>query len=82
MRQDNFIIIRSVHWLTEGKKLKYMDVKDLQQVDGIWVATEIVMTTKKGKKLQHKTQLKLNNIKFNQALEEDLFTVRRLAKGS
>jgi hypothetical protein len=36
---------------------------------------------KKGKQLAHKTILKLNNIKFNQDLDDELFTVRRMEKG-
>jgi outer membrane lipoprotein-sorting protein len=39
------------------------------------------VTKKKGKQLAHKTILKLNNIKFNQDLDDELFTVRRMEKG-
>jgi hypothetical protein len=39
------------------------------------------VTKKKGKKFAHKTILKLVNVKFNQKLEFDLFTVRRMEKG-
>jgi hypothetical protein len=81
VRQDNYFVIRAVNWVKDGGYLKYMDVKTLQQIDGIWVATEMHVTKKKGKKFAHKTILKLNNVKFNQKLEFDLFTVRRMEKG-
>lgn len=81
VRQDNYIVIRSLHWVKKGKKLKYMDVKNLQQIDGIWVATDIEMILKKGNQVQHKTQLLFRNVKFNQKLPDDLFTVRTLEKG-
>ena len=81
VRQDNFIVIRSLLWVKKGKKLKYMDVKNLEQIDGIWVATEIEMKLKKGKKTQHITLLRMTNVKFNQAFSDDLFTVRSLEKG-
>ncbi len=81
VRQDNFVSVRSVNWVKKGKRLKYFDVKKLEQIDGIWVATEIHMTTKKGKKTLHKTILKSHNVKFNQGHDDALFTVRRLEKG-
>lgn len=81
VRQDNFVVIRAVHWVKEGKRLKYMDVKRLEFIDGIWQPTEIHMTTKKAKHTLHKTIMKWHNVKFNQNLGEDLFTVRRMEKG-
>jgi hypothetical protein len=45
------------------------------------VMTEIHMTTKKAKKTLHKTVLKNQNVRFNQDIDEDVFTVRRLEKG-
>lgn len=81
VRQDNFIVSRSVHWVKKGKKLKYMDVKNLEKIDGIWMATEIEMTLKKGKKTQHKTLLRMSNVKFNQSFADDLFSIRSLEKG-
>ncbi len=81
VRQDNFFVIRAVDWVKDGGYLKYVDVKRLELIDGIWVATEIHVTKKRGKKLAHKTVLKFNNVKFNQKLDYDLFTIRRMEKG-
>lgn len=82
VRKDNFVPVRAVHWVAGGGgKLKYMDVLKLEQIDGIWVATETTMTTKKGKATLHKTLLRFHNIRFNQDLGEDLFTLRRLEQG-
>jgi len=81
VRQDNYVVIRGINWVKEGKKMKFMDMKGLELIDGIWTPTEIHMTTKKGKSTQHKTILKFDNIKYNQPLDESLFTVRRLEKG-
>lgn len=81
VRQDNFFVIRAVYWEKDGGYLKYMDVKKLERIDGIWVATEIHVSRKKGKSLAHKTILKFDNVKFNQDLNFDLFTVRRMEKG-
>lgn len=81
VRKDNFVVIRGVHWVKKGNRLKYMDVKKLTMIDGIWVATEIHMTTKQGKSTRHRTIMTFKNVKFNQGLEEDFFTIRRMEKG-
>ena len=81
VRQDNFVTIRSVGWRKKGKRLRYMEVHTLELIDGIWVATEISMTTKKGKTTLHKTVLKTSNVKFNQQLAEADFSIRKLEKG-
>jgi len=81
VRQDNFFVIRALHWVRDGGYLKYMDVKKLDHIDGIWVSTEMHVTKKKGKDTVHKTILKLSDVQFNQDLEFDLFTIRRMEKG-
>jgi outer membrane lipoprotein-sorting protein len=81
VRQDNHVLIRRVIWLKKGKRLKYMNVDKLELIDGIWVPTQITMSTRKGKKVLHKTRLEVSNVKFNQPLDEDVFSIRRLEKG-
>ena len=81
VRQDNYVVIRAVNWVKDGGYLKYVDVRRLERIDGIWVATETHVTKKRDKKTVHKTILKLNNVKFNQALDYELFTIRRMEKG-
>ncbi len=75
------MVVRAIRWVDQGGYLKYVDVKSLEQIDGIWVATETSVTKKKGKKTVHKTILGLNNVKFNQDLEYDWFSIRRMEKG-
>ncbi len=81
VRQDNYVVVRALHWLEKGGKLRYFDVKKLELIDDIWVPTEMHMTTKKAKKTLHKTILRAHNTRFNQALSYDHFTIRRLEKG-
>ncbi len=81
VRQDNFVVIRALHFMSDGDKKKYMDVKKLELIDGIWVATEIEMKTKKGKQTLHTTILQFNDVKFNQELDPGFFTVRQIEKG-
>lgn len=81
IRQDIFMGVRAVHWLKEGKKIKYQENKGIKQIDGIWVATELHEKTTKNKVTLHRTVMEYSNIKYNQSLDDALFTVRKLEKG-
>lgn len=81
IRQDIFMGIRAVHWLKEEKKIKYQENKKIKQVDGIWVATELHAKTTKNKVTLHRTIMEYSNIKYNQNLDDSLFSVRSLEKG-
>jgi len=80
VRKDNFVVVRAINYLTNGKK-KYLDLKKIHKQNGVWVVDEMTMTTKKGKSMIHKTVLKFKNIKVNKNLNDNLFTTRRLSKG-
>ncbi|NVM22770.1 MAG: outer membrane lipoprotein-sorting protein [Desulfobacterales bacterium] len=81
VRQDNDFVIRAISWVRDGGYLKYMDVKKLDLIDGIWIGTRMHVTKKKGKDTVHKTILNLSNVKFNQDLDFKLFSIRRMEKG-
>jgi hypothetical protein len=81
IRQDNFVEIRAKIWLKKGRRNKYLEVTELLQIDGIWVASLMTMTTKKADRVEHKTILRTSNVQFNQPLEVDLFSVRGLEAG-
>ena len=82
VRQDNYVVVRGVRWVYKKKRNKYLDVKKLEQIDGIWVNTEMQMTTKSGKKTLHRTIIRSKNTKFNQeSVNADFFSIRRLEKG-
>ncbi len=81
VRKDLFMVVRAVHWVDEGAEVKYLDTPKIEQIDGIWTATHLTMTTKRDKTTQHHTELRFNNVRFGQDLEQDLFSVRRMEKG-
>ena len=81
VRQDNDYVIRAILWEKTGGYVKYMDIRKLELIDGIWVGTETHVTRKKGKRTVHKTELRLSDVMFNQSLDFDMFTIRRLEKG-
>jgi hypothetical protein len=81
VRQDNYMITRAKHFLKKSGRVKYMDVKKIQQIDGIDTAIITTATTKKGRRTLHKTILINSDIKMNQDLKDNLFTIRTIEKG-
>jgi Outer membrane lipoprotein-sorting protein len=82
IRQDNMVVVRAIHYLKNKGTLKYYDVKNMQEIDGIWTGLEIHMTRKRGNETVHQTILTLENVQYNQnGVDKQLFTTRRLEKG-
>lgn len=81
IRQDIFMGVQAVHWLKEGKRIKYQEMLGIEKIDGVWVSTEYRMKTTKNKVTLHKTVMDWSDIRFNQSLDDEEFTVRRLEKG-
>ena len=81
VRQDNDVMVRAISWLQSGGRMKYYQVKKLEQIEGIWVATESQMDTRVANTTLHKTVLQLENVHFDQPMDESRFSVRQLEKG-
>ncbi|SFV85076.1 Outer membrane lipoprotein-sorting protein [hydrothermal vent metagenome] len=81
IRQDNYMLARAKFYLKKASRVKYMDVRKMEKIDGIWVATQTTMTTKSGKRTLHKTILSNHDIKINTAIEDEMFSIRRIEKG-
>jgi hypothetical protein len=81
VRKDNFVIVRGKLIPKKIGITKYLDVRKLEKIDGIWVATQTSMITKQGKKTLHKTLLTSSNIKMNPEIDKDIFTIRSIEKG-
>ena len=81
VQQDIDMVVRAIRWDKDGGYLKYVDLRKVERIDGIWVATDTLVTKKKGKTTVHKTILTLDNVKYNENLDFDMFTIRRMEKG-
>ena len=81
VRKDCHVVVRSIHFVQKGNKLKYLDISKLEKIDGIWTPLELQVTTKKGKKTIHRTILQYKDCIYNQGLPENIFTTRQLEKG-
>ncbi len=90
VRKDNFMVVRSRIWVKKGKKTKLFFARKIEQIQGIWTARELEMRTYKGsiatkkrraRSLQHRTVLLFKNTKYNEPIEDSMFTVQRMIRG-
>jgi len=81
VRQDNYMVTRAKYYLKKAGRIKYMDVKKVEKIDGIDIATITTMTTKEARRMVHKTILIQKDVKMNQDLKENMFSVRTIEKG-
>lgn len=75
------MLARAKFYLKKANRVKYMDVRKMKKIDGIWVAIQTTMTTKSGKQTLHKTLLNNSDIKMNIAIDDDMFSIRKIEKG-
>lgn len=81
VRQDNYVVVKAAHWLTEKGQYKFFEAKELKLINSVWWVTEAHMTLKEGKSFEHKTTLIRKVIKSDHTLQDKLFETRQLEKG-
>ncbi len=81
VRKDIFMVVKGKFWVKKGKKIKYLTISEIEQIDGVWTGKKMQMvTTKKGKR-EHSTVLQTRSIQYNQPLDDDMFTTQRMERG-
>ncbi len=81
VRQDNYVISKMKSWCKDGGYVKILEFNKIKLIENVWVPLEILVTKRLGKTVKHKTHIKMSEVKFNQNLSDDLFTLRRIKKG-
>ncbi len=81
VRPDIDMVVRAVHWIADRERLKYLDMQDVERIDGIWTATRLEMRTVENKETLHRTEMRFEGVRYGQDLDDDLFTLRRLEAG-
>ena len=82
VHKDLDMVVRAVHWLADDNRLKYLDILKIEQIDGILTATELDMRTVENKATLHRTLMRLREVQYDQELDENLFTLRKLERGT
>ena len=81
VRKDNFIKVKGKFWVQKGKRIKHFKAYDIEEIDGIWTAKANQMTTTKKDRVEHTTVIKLENIRYDQDIDDSLFTPQRMKRG-
>ena len=81
IRKDNHVIVRSVNWLLNSSRIRYMDVIKLEQTDSIWAPTMVRIWTTENQTTTHQTILQTRNLRFNTDISDDVFSLHQLEKG-
>jgi hypothetical protein len=81
VRKDAFIVVRGINYVKKGKKVKYYSTKDIKQIDGIWTIGTIQMVTTKNKKVQHSSVFNLEDVSYNDDVDDQMFEVETMQRG-
>jgi hypothetical protein len=79
VRKDSHVFAAVDYYDRQDRLLKTLRVSGIRQFDGIWTAQKMEMTNMQDK---HSTTIDMSDIRFNVPLEDSLFTVANLERGS
>ena len=69
-------------YIRKGKKIKYIQFKDIKKLDGLWTTHTIIARTTRGKSIESTTVLQFSEMSYNNAdITPDLFVQSRLEQG-
>ncbi len=81
VRKDNFVMVKGIINVKKGKRVKYFSATDLEEIQGVWTAKTLQMiTTRRGEK-EHASLFKINNIKYNENVDESMFDTQAMQRG-
>jgi hypothetical protein len=81
VRKDNFVKVKGTFWVNKGKKIKYYEGLDVEEISGIWTTKTNKMTSTKNGKVEHTTFIKLENVRYEQEIDDAFFTPLRMTRG-
>ena len=73
--KSNYYPTKIEYYDKAGRKIKELNNKEIEKVDGYWVSKEMTMTDLKK---NHKTKMILSDVKYDIGFSDDEFTVRKL----
>ncbi|MDR2069573.1 MAG: outer membrane lipoprotein-sorting protein [Spirochaetaceae bacterium] len=79
VRKDTYMLAAVDYYDRQDRPLKTLRISGIDQIDGIWTAQKMEMTNVQDK---HTTVIDISDIRFNIPLEDSLFTVTNLERGS
>lgn len=80
--KSKLLPIRLKAWVIQGKRIKFIQFNQYKQIDGIWVAHQLVAETKRKNKRESQTVMQYSDLKLNDpTVQDDQFSQRGLEKG-
>ncbi len=80
--KSKLLTVQVKGWLTQGQKLKYIKLEDLQQVDGIWTAMRLTARTVQNDTMLSETVLSVLEAGYGKSgVTAEQFTQGRLERG-
>ncbi|MBU2512306.1 outer membrane lipoprotein-sorting protein [bacterium] len=81
IRKDNYIRVQAKMYVEEGRKIKYFSASDIVKIQNIWSVKKLTMKTTSKNHLEHTTVLLFDDILYNKAMDENMFTTQRMQRG-
>jgi len=81
IRKDNFVQVRGKIWVERGDKVKYFSATDIQLIENVWTPMKLQMITTKNDKQEHASIIQVEAIKYNQPLDDEMFTTETMQRG-
>jgi len=78
IRKDNFVGVKKEFYDEDGELLKILTIKKVEKIEGLWIITHSEM---KNIQKNHKTTIKLSNIKINTGVPASKFSERMMMRG-
>ncbi|MCK4638996.1 MAG: outer membrane lipoprotein-sorting protein [Bacteroidales bacterium] len=75
INKSNYYPTKIEYYDKTGRKIKELNNKEIEKVDGYWVSKEMTMTDLKK---NHKTKMIITTVSYDNNLSDDEFTVRKL----
>lgn len=76
--KDLHFTLQSRMYFSKSSKNKLLSMQDIKDVDGVLTPFKMSMRTYKGDRLEHASLLLINEVKYNQDLDDNLFTAGQL----
>lgn len=81
IRKDIFMQVKAIINVKKGKRVKYFQAKDIEQIQGIWTAKTLQMVTTKRNKLEHSSVLKISVVDYQTQVDDKMFDNNTLQRG-
>ena len=80
--KEKMMPVQIKSYIRKGRKIKYIQFKDIKKVDDLWTAHTIIARTTRGKTVESTTILQFSEMSYNNAdVTPDLFVQSRLEQG-